>query len=457
MWVIAKRRWLRHGLVVSSMVAACEFQHGELPQKPSDGGIDAPPDAGMCLTQSSECLGDIKRDCAGPGATATDTFCGWGCVTAPMVHCLQLQPSGNGGNVASGAAPADVVADPMLADLTFGAGILIDGDSGKIGPLANANMYRGSGGTGVINGIDFERRGAVAVFRFKSLKIDGDISLIGSKAIALIADGEIDINNIIDARGGCGLGVLAGPGGRNGGANNGGDAAGSGGGSGSDTNGLGGGGGGNGGSGGDGGGGQLGGSAFGAGDLAISILTGGGGGGGGGGGAMSGSGGGGGGALQVISNRTIAIAATGGINAGGCGGQNGAASGDAGGGGGAGGTILLESPLVTLVGKLAVNGGAGGGGAAGNNTFAPAGTLDRTPAPGVQSGGIGGDGGAAAMLDGSPGQQNAGHGGGGGGAVGRIRVNTRNGSGLTLDPGAVLSPSFDDANTTATKGSAAVQ
>jgi hypothetical protein len=379
-----------------------------------------------------------------------DTTCSWGCGSA---HCLQIVPAGGA------VTPGDVgLGSDALMDISLGSGTVIDSDNGSIvqGPMT----VRG-GGAGVKAGIDYEQRGSnAAVFRVKSLAITGVTYLRGHRAIAIVADGAVDVGAVIDARGGC-MGTDAGPGGFAGGGK-GSNGLGAGGGAGSDGQSQGGGGGGYGGRGGDGGNGPdmtnpIAGGAP-QGDRAITLLVGGAGGGGGGdgGGPQTGPGGGGGGAIQIVSNAQITIASGGGINAGGCGGRSGGGGNDGGGGGGAGGTILLEAPTIHVVGGLAVNGGGGGGGAAGNQMSGANGTLSRNPAPGAIGMTIGGIGGAANMLDGTAGGTTGGKGGGGGGAVGRIRLDTRSGT-ATIDPAALLSPALDDQPTTCTQSTATLQ
>jgi len=82
-----------------------------------------------------------------------------------------------------------------------------------------------------------------------------------------------------------------------------------------------------------------------------------------------------GGAIYLVAATRIELAPGSGINAGGGGGGGGrvsfASNGDAGGGGGgSGGMIMIESPIVRVVGTLAANGGGGGeasgGGSSGN-------------------------------------------------------------------------------------------
>ena len=446
------RTWLRLGAVATSIAAACQFSHGRLPTDGNPG--DGVSDGGVCAALSSECVGDSLRVCTAIGMPPTDFPCGWGCVPGAAAHCAHVVPSGSGGDANNGVRPSDVAGDDLL-DVTLGDGVTIDSDNGRIGTGANANLHH-TANTGIENGIDFQLRGPIGMFRFKSLSIAGTITIVGRRPIALVADRAITINGVVDARGLCSANI-GGPGGFNGGTPQGqpglAPAATTAGGPGAESASTGGGGGGH----GTGGGSAKDVAAGGTfGDAAISTLVGGAGGGAGSGGMMFGRGGGGGGAVQLISNVKVEVA-TGGINAGGCGGLSGEGGNDSGGGGGAGGAILIEAPLVTIAGALAVNGGAGGGGGGGNASPGAKATLDRTPAAAgdgdaTDEGGGSGAAGAAGAGSGEGGSNP----GGGGGGIGRIRINTRNGTGATLT-GATLSPSPDDPNTTFSTGSAVAQ
>lgn len=430
---------LRVGLVVTAILAACRFSPNAARTADAPGtgpGSDAalpdgalpdaaapdatpPPDASACANFTAKCLdSSTLESCSGSDATPTTTTCNWGCEATSPARCAEIVPAG-------GAVMTSDLDPTGLADVTLGGGTTIDTDDGTI--------------TGVATGYGNVLRGSVRVLEVKSLAITGPITITGSKALALVANGAIAVGGVIDARGPCATNPRsAGPGGHDGGASDA-NGPGPGGGTGGTGKNDGGGGGGYGGMGGVGDGSDAGGQNFG--DMKISMLVGGG---GGGGGHNQGKGGGGGGAIQLVSNTSITIAANSGINAGGCGGTSTNNDNNAGGGGGgAGGTILLEAPVVKIAGALAVNGGGGGGSSNGS-----AATLDRTPAPG---GGTGGDGASAGTNRGSSG----GSAGGGGGGLGRIRVNTRSGM-ATLMPGNVLSPSFAD-STTATQAAATLQ
>lgn len=442
-------------------LVGCSFEHGQAVTRDSgvlDDALDASttPDASICAAASIECAdATVLRTCSAPGVPVVDRTCNWGCISATTPHCGQLTPT-------TGAVPADKVTSfTGLGDVDFVTGIIVNTSTGQIGTTANPDAIHDDN-VGVNNGVDYQEYGinpGVTVFRFRKLIISGNITVVGTHAVAFVADQEITISGVIDARGPCtktGQTVgVAGPGGFAGGAQKA-NGLGTGGGAGGGTdNTKGGGGAGHGSTGGAGGnGGGAGGIAY---NATIAALVGGSGGGGGGGGnGNTQPGGGGGGAIQIISNKSIAISA-GGINAGGCGGFS-TTGPDSGAGGGAGGLIILEAPAVTLAGALAVNGGGGGAGPAPATPQGENGRLDRTAAAGaVSATGAGGAGGAGATLDGSPGLFDV-KSGGGGGAVGRIRIVTRDGTRFTQAASSVMSPSLTDTPaTTASHIAATVQ
>jgi len=428
-----RRRMFGIASLAGASFVACQYSTPEV--------IDAPlPDTGECLAANASCVGDTLRTCARPGASVIETSCSWGCESNGPAHCRRIAPTGGG------VVPADLDPDNFAGVVSYSLAGTIDGGLGTINGTAASSL-----------GIGYQLVNGIAVFRFKDLAV-GVVRLTGSQPIALVADGPITIAGAIDVAGPCTTSPeIAGAGGGNGGTTSGADGQLLGGGAGGANTGLGGGGGGGyGGVGGVSGGGEFGGPSYG--DDTITTLRGGGGGGAGKGiGSGSFVGGGGGGAIQLVSNTSIELAASGSINAGGGGGQRGVDVTDEGGGGGAGGTIVLEAPFVHLgaTSALAVNGGGGGGAGGGTSHAGAAGGLTRTPAAGGTNGagGAGGDGGAAAVPNGSPGLGGA-TAGGGGGAVGRIRINTRGGS-ATID--GVMSPAFGDPSSTATQGSATTQ
>ena len=168
------------------------------------------------------------------------------------------------------------------------------------------------------------------------------------------------------------------------------------------------------------------------------------------GGAADGSGGSGGGAIQLVAGTSITIEATGAVAVGAGGGGFGGISGQEANGGGSGGAILIESLAVTVAGTLAANGGGGGAGTSSDVGAAPPldpgganATPNATPAAGGKAGvgpSSGGNGSAAASVDGTAGAFTAGNAaGGGGGGAGRIRINTKSAQATlsgTLSPSA---------------------
>jgi hypothetical protein len=439
-------------------LVGCSFEHGQSITRdggPPDDAVDASmtPDASLCTEASVECADPtVLRTCTGPGVPVSDRACSWGCVSAGTPHCGQLVPT-------TGSVPMDKTTSfTGLTDVDMVNGIIVNTSTGQIGNLNNPDAIHDNN-VGIDNGVDYQEYGTapgVTVFRFRKLIISGNITIVGDRAVVFVADQEITVGGVVDARGPCtktGQTVgIAGPGGFAGGAQKGAGLGTGGGGGGGTDNTKGGGGAGYGSTGG------LGGNTGGAGGLpynsTINTLVGGSGGGGGGGGnGNTQPGGGGGGAIQMISNKSITISA-GGINAGGCGGFS-TTGPDSGAGGGAGGLILLEAPAITLAGALAVNGGGGGSGPGlvlqGEN-----GKLSRAAAAGAIGDGIGGAGGAGATLIGGPGTMVT-KSGGGGGAVGRIRIETRDGTHFTQEASAVMSPNLTDTGTTASHVSATVQ
>lgn len=403
---------------------------------------DGPPPP--CSTLDSRCQGATTLlTCSAIGEAPVPTECPWGCLETP-IRCGHLSPSGGG------ATTTDLDALDGLGDVTL-TDAEITGNDGMITNASSANFTHALRGPS----------DSIAVFRFRRLTISGDLRLLGTKSIVLIADEPITVNGVIDARGPCGANDEApepGPGGFAGGPTSQAAGLGPGGTAGGASN-AGGGGGGNGGAGGRGGNALTNNAGGVLGDDAISLLRGGGGGSAGGGGGGFGRGGGGGGAIQLISNTAVVFGVGSGINAGGCGGDGDSGGGaDGGGGGGGGGTILIEAPQISGTSTLAVNGGAGGSGGEGLGDTGEAGKLSLVAAigqPGGGAAGAGGNGAAAAVLDGLPGVSVSGQdGGGGGGGIGRIRFNTRTGEiSLTGD----MSPALTDVPTTATAAIAVIE
>lgn len=450
-------RWL-----VIAALGACGFQAGQLAQDGSNHPIDAAPDSALTCTEPTvTCSDDMTLASTCPGQKPVLETCGWGCLSTPTPRCGVVIPSGGA------VSGSDFV--PNAPNETFDGTttpIFVDTDA--------ATIMSGSAGAAIVHGHTVTAIGnGVTVFSFQNLQLSGAIYFVGTHAAAFVATGAITIAGVVDARSyACATGgatTVAGPGGFAGAAPS---TAGAGSGSGGSaaTNSDGGGGGGYAGAGAVGGYGGTtadegaAGSAWGS--AAVSVLIGGGGGGAGGGSNANdnggGSGGGGGGAVQLVSNVSITIESSGGINVGGCGGGSGNGD-DGGGGGGAGGAILLETPTLMLAGTLAANGGGGGGGDSPGAAAGSAGPLSASPAAGGAGHNgshdeDGGSGGAGSAYTGPVPNHNGGHEGGGGGGVGYLRVNTLHGmSSVTFGGSAVLSPAAMATNSAATVGLAAVQ
>ncbi len=451
------------GWLVLSLVTGCTYVPPAENGGPTDGAPmqqpDVLPDPDICTNiTDAECIGNTLRECRTVGQLPIDTLCAM-CIPTPAPHCETLVPSANG------ATAGDLAPDGLLLDITIAADADVDTDSGEIEGVRN-------GGQGVVDGIGFSIVGDIAIWRFHTLAINGNLDFKGDRAAVFAANRTIDINAELDLKGDCDF-QTAGPGGFDGGI---GETDGSGLGKGPRGNGMP--GAASGGSGGSHGSvGAAGGAATNQtaptvspvyGDATITLLVGGSGGGGGGGSTnTAGVGGGGGGAIHLVANDRITFTSSGGINAGGCGAQRQLVNSAGGGGGGAGGTILIEASRVDLAtAVLAVNGGAGSGGDFGCSDGENA-KRSRTAANGGSgtgpfgnpntSGGRGGSGGtgAAAPVAGSSGTETKNAGGGGGG-IGRIRINTRDNTNLDGTCG-TCSPKFDDENTTLTRGAANIQ
>ncbi len=160
-------------------------------------------------------------------------------------------------------------------------------------------------------------------------------------------------------------------------------------------------------------------------------------------------GGRGGGAIQISSRTRIVIgdgAQAGSIQANGLGGLYGVVGGG-GAGGGSGGGVLLEAPVVSVgpASGMSANGGGGSCGTLNGNN----GTFSTSSAPLVNCAGDYGDGGWGGSLEqdagnGTNGSGSSPRGGGGGGAVGRVRINTADGT-YTFDGTSIRSPEPDTA------------
>ena len=323
--------------------------------------------------------------------------------------------------------------------LTLAGPVRIDSATGEVFDIDGAVAIRAAG-TGVKAGVSFEIVGTLGVLAMDGLVVaaGADVRIEGSRPLALLVDGDVTIDGVLDVSGGCTNGdkYCAGAGGGAGGtdaalavgcgrgvrgndmADTGSSHAEGGGGAGAR----------------EAGGGGAGGTAAGPSCGSTTLVPLAGGSGGGRGGASSGGdGGGGGGGLQITAAGTLTVSATGVIDAGGAGGQGGQTSSGGGGGGGSGGAILLEAAIVRVLGVAAANGGAGGGHEPdpGNGEDARRSTTTAKGDVGDWGGGDGGTG----TISPATGRTANDHGGGGGGAAGRIRV-----LGATRDLSGVVSP-----------------
>lgn len=414
------RAMLRSALALSLLSAAgCTFS-------PAGG------DDGVC---TPGCDGAALTTCPG-GATGAPVIetCPEVCVASPAPHCGRWMPSN------LDAAALDPLLTEATASLTLapGADYAINTDTGAI-------TVAGTGVAVPRLGTAFAlREPKMAVLVVDDFTLPAGVTLTGTgtRALIVVAEGDIELDGVLDFGPGCVLGAegdtkrCAGPGGGNGGKM-GTVAQGCAGG----HNGAGEGGGAGGGLGTKGGLGGLGSSAATAdeldncGDTAANPLVPLIGGSGGGAGAMMSlaSGGGGGGAVQLSAFGRVRLAGTtvdrATIYVGGAGGQ-GSSGNHGGGGGGAGGGILLEGATVELVEAALIASGGGGGGGRGGQPGSD-GRFDGAVAAGGSSTGGAGDGGDGA-VNASPaengaaggGGTNTDGGGGGGGGLGRIRINT---------------------------------
>jgi hypothetical protein len=408
-----------------------------------DGAV--PPDAGQgdfsCEPGETFCDGRTVRTCNEDGDGAVDgedEECAFTCADAQCVFASNLPE----GALRACDASAPALTPPSGASVTFER----VSNTRRIA----CDPHCGDGSTSVIASTAQQSQGSdptIRVFCLERVSLDSSHTVGVSNedpiedAIALIVDGPVVIEGVVDVSGREAASDSAGrrgPGGWNGGGRangNGNPGEGACGGDGGDRDadaaGGGGGGGhqGNGGDGGDGKDGQGNSASGGAGrggcgNAALSPLVGGYGGGSGASGSCGSiaqcgwPGGGGGGGIQISSRVSILIDGGGAIIANGGDGygeSSGPGAAGGGGGGGSGGAILLEAPEVTLAqpDALRVDGGRGGASAAG-------------------SGGAGASGTFPDGEDGSDFNGNSGPGGGsgGGGGGGRVRLNSEAGDAL---------------------------
>jgi len=455
--------------VLSCALAACSFD----PAGPAGAGdvdadvvaidgaatddavaIDAaaPVDGAACVAR---CDGATLVTCTGSAEVRTP--CDLGCSTTGTPHCATIDPS----NLPDTSDLAGVT-----GALAFVAGErhYIDTDTGEIYYIANGDVdtkvVLRAAGTGLVAGINFRALDATtAVLAVSSFDLAAGMTFegYGARGLILLSAGPVAIGGTIDWTPAiCSAsGVLfsinrrcGGPGAGSGGtrmAPAGTGCAGGAGGTGGGGDDIGGAGGGMGTAGARGGGTPTKPAAVPAALTAcpgptLEPLRGGSGGGAGSPSGMS-YGGGGGGALQITSLASIRIgnpaaAQRAQIYAGGAGGKGTLVTNGGGGGGGSGGAILLEAPAVTVINADLIASGGGGAGGRLMSSASQVTTADGgwASVSGAATGGVGdvrgGAGGAGAFNGAAAGEGGGGLDGtgGGGGGLGRIRINTRDGT-----------------------------
>jgi hypothetical protein len=396
----------------------------------ADAAIDAP--TACAIGETAMCAGDNLVTCDGQGNITATTACVLGCSTANK-RCLKVASSNSLDTFLDEAATAP--------DLVLSGSTTIDTDAASI---TDQSGVRSQPNSIVTTGLPI----GVMVIKAKTFETGGTVTVTGSRALAIVVDGAITINHPINVSAplvGNGPGALP-----NDTTGRGGNGA-----AGSTEGSSGGGGGGFGTAGGRGGTGGFntvnGGNPGGVSGTGTLIPLRGGTPGGYSGSTVSASHtvGGGGGAIQLVSNVSITLGASGVISANG-GGARGPSQlilcvqdtpcghGEA---GGSGGGILLETPVLTMdaASGLYANGGAGkcgvmGSGQSGLNSTTPA--AGQTCSNQTGSGGNGAAGATAAQNGGNTSGDNA-VGGGAGGGQGRIRVNLK--AGTTFSPTGTVS------------------
>ncbi|HEU4733162.1 MAG TPA: hypothetical protein VFT22_34955 [Kofleriaceae bacterium] len=429
------------------MLSACGFPR---PQDVSPGGNDAAPpsDPGgevKGCTQTT-CRSDVLEVCDAAGTVEHTEQCDLGC-SSDGGRCNELAPS-NGLGTALDQAPEH-------SAITLPGGTFIDADSGVVtagAPIAVATTTVMQPGGPMIR-----------VLLAKAWTIH-DVTIRGASPVAFVASDEIEIRGVIDASAdgdaggpgalscdpGAGAGGIAGPGkferpvagsspgypgfvwvinGHGGGGF--GTPGGAGGQAVSDN--------------------PVGAAGVANGNAELVPLRGGCWGGGGTGSEFQSPPlhrGAGGGAIQLVSGRGIHVASGGGLHVGGGRGIAGALGTDAipttdpiygPAGGGSGGGILMEAPSLTVDDGAMLLAAGGGGGGYGACSPAPDGGDAEPGAPAAPGGACpadvhpAGNGGAGATTaEGTPGGPSnisgTGSGGSGGGGLGRIRINTADGT-----------------------------
>ncbi|MDX2093251.1 MAG: hypothetical protein SFX73_35740 [Kofleriaceae bacterium] len=420
---------MKLGLAIATLgVAACGSVNQTAPDAAVDETVDASPDAPPDATPDARtdcpigtttlCDGDNLVTCDEAGNITDTSPCALGC-NASAGRCKVVDPSNGLASHLDEAAAAP--------DLTLSGATTIDTTNQTIIDATGARVVPT---TTLTTGLPVE----VFVVKVKSFTTNGNVTITGSRALAIVSDGPVLIRNLVTLSAN---GSTNGPGAltedatcRGGSAPAGnveGKAGGGGGGFGTA-----------GGRGGNGGNPLINGAAGGAVSPTSDLvpLRGGCPGGRASNASANYAPGGGGGALQLSSNTSITLdsGAILAINGGGAKGPtgpvaciSGAPCGN-GEGGGSGGGLLLEAPAITVNASARIYANGGGGtcdvdGSAQNGLLSPT-----QPASGQSCSGQTGDGGDGAVgaLAAQNGEDESGDnsvGGGGGGGLGRVRVN----------------------------------
>ena len=365
---------------------------------------DCPAARCGCAPDASTCTGDKLSICNNDGRSSTDTLCGLGCATDAQ-RCATFTPSNDlGGALAMAKIADDVVLGSVNID---DAGTITKVGDGTVVPVLSISVPQLSAPS--------IRVYIAHSFIIHDATITSKAAGFGSNPVAFVAAGSITIDGLFDAGAATNHSEMFGVGSQADTASCAGIAGFYGGGGGGNAT--------------TGGTGSpinasvpLPGAAGGAAQANhFEPLIG-----GCHGGAdqmNSNKSGRGGAGIQLVSGTLISIPTTGILNVGGQGGGANA-------GGGSGGTLVLQAPAVNIVGLVAANGGSGGA----CSSYGNAGTLGTQPAASV--GGCGsshsGTGGTATVAP-TPASGFA-EGAGGGGAVGRVSIETADG---TYGPGTV--------------------
>lgn len=396
----------------------------------SCGGLGCNADAGRCnecAAGEATCAGGSIETCGTDGVVASTESCALGCTTFGA-RCKTIEPEWI----------PDACETPATDELAISLTTLINTD---LDASCTGGVVAQTGGP------------EICVVRHHTISIAGSVSVTGSRPIAFVSDGALDVIGTLDVSA---KGTVSGPGGgkRVSGAR---PTVGGGGGAGGKLNGA--------------VGGAIGefGTNGGQGGLVFDQL-----------GVVSfeggqraakpqfcafdqhcPTGGGGGGALMLVScGGKVRVSGT--IDAGGGGGIGGGDSNPeagisifGGAGGGAGGYVVLQGAEVEVTGGVFANGGGGGGGCSTNNCVGIAGqdgavrgAGGRGGAP-LGDGAKGGNGTGVANLPNPEAGQNAANvsPGGGGGSSGRLQIYTPQGVAPVVASTAQVEPVFESHRT----------